>query len=50
MGRNFRPYAYNVFINYQGVKYEIPYLEPEDYGALRQVLKGRGMDISECTA
>ncbi|GAB6947556.1 hypothetical protein JCM16161A_16860 [Vulcanisaeta sp. JCM 16161] len=50
IGRGFRPYAYNVFINYQGITYQIPYLKPEDYGALRQALKGHGMDISECTA
>ncbi|BDR92183.1 hypothetical protein [Vulcanisaeta souniana] len=49
-GRDFRPYAYNVFINYQGTTYQIPDLKPEDYGALRQVLKGHGIDVNECQA
>ncbi|WP_243679026.1 hypothetical protein [Vulcanisaeta distributa] len=49
-GRDFRPYAYNVFINYQGTTYQIPYLKPEDYGSLKQVLKSHGIDISECQA
>ncbi|WP_243675696.1 hypothetical protein [Vulcanisaeta distributa] len=50
MGRGYRPYAYNVFINHQGTTYKIPHLKPEDYGALRQVLKSHGIDISECQA
>ncbi|ADN50169.1 hypothetical protein [Vulcanisaeta distributa] len=49
-GRDLRPYAYIIFINYQGTTYQIPYLKPEDYGALRQVLKGHGVYINECQA
>jgi hypothetical protein len=43
-----RPYVYNIFIKYQGMEYEIPYLKPEDYGALKQVLKKHGKDIEQC--
>ncbi len=47
-GRDLRPYAYIIFINYQGTTYQIPNLKPKDYGALRQVLKGHGVSINEC--
>ena len=49
LGRGFRPIAYNVFIKYQGLAYEIPELMPENFGALRQFLRGYGMDLNECT-
>mgnify|MGYP001773453329 CR=1 FL=1 len=43
-----RSSAYNIFIIYRGLVYEIPELKPEDYGALKQILKGYGMDLNEC--
>ena len=49
IGRNFRPSIYRVFIVYRGFVYEVPELRPEDFGALRQVLRGYGMDLNECT-
>ncbi|GAB6943514.1 hypothetical protein [Vulcanisaeta sp. JCM 14467] len=42
------PIAYNIFIRYQDLIYEIPELRPEDFGALRQVLRGYGVELNEC--
>ena len=47
--RGVNPIAYNLFIRYQDLVYEIPELRPEDFGALRQFLRGYGMDLNECT-
>lgn len=45
--RRFR--AYNVIIKYTDGSITIPYLEPERFGELRQVLRGYGVEIEECS-
>ena len=43
-----RPGHYDVFIKYRGLVYEVPELSPEDFGALRQVLKDYGVEVNKC--
>ena len=46
--RFMRVSQYEVFIRYRDLVYEIPELRPEDFGALRQVLRDYGVEVNKC--